>query len=158
MRGGARSRSGPAPSANALRRDRSDDREWLVLPAGKRGKRSPKNPLPEPDELFVDREKELWNELWKKPQAFAWDFYGMEYQVAIYCRRAVESEVSGSSPGLSQLVKQLGEQLGLTPQAMNALRWKLEAEPESTAPATEATPTRASVKDRLKVVGNERGA
>lgn len=156
MRGGARSRSGPVPSANALRRDRSDDREWLVLPANG-GKRAPKCPLPEPDELFVEREKQLWRELWKKPQAYAWAHYGMEYQVAIYCRRAVEAEISGSSPGLSQLVKQLGEQLGLTPQSLNALRWKLETEPEQSV-AEDKPAARASVKDRLKVVRDERGA
>lgn len=122
--GGARARSGPPPDPNALSRSR-DAGEWWTLPAEGRSGPAPKWPLVKPSR----REKAVWTELWRKPQAVAWEALGQEHEVALYVRRFVEAEEPGASPSLGTLVRQLGEGLGLTIPGMARNRWKI-AKPE----------------------------
>src|SRR5690348_14984546 len=100
-KGGARTRSGPAPDPMALRRER-DAGEWKVLPAEGREGATPDWPLTEQS----DREAELWERLWRMPQAIMWERYGQEFEVALYVRRLGEAEEPGSSVTLSTLVRQ----------------------------------------------------
>lgn len=67
-KGGARARSGPAPDPNALRRER-DVGEWTILPADGRPGSAPEWPL----RGQSDREVELWDAMWSKPQALMWE-------------------------------------------------------------------------------------
>jgi hypothetical protein len=93
--GGARSRSGPAPDPNALRRER-DAGEWSILPAEGRQGATPEWPMEEQ----TIRESVLWEKLWRKPQALMWERYGQEYEVALYVRRACEAEQIDAARGV----------------------------------------------------------
>lgn len=150
--GGARARSGPAPDPNALRRDRESG-EWTPLPAEGRQGATPVWPLT--DQTI--RESELWEALWRKPQAVMWERYGQQYEVALYVRRLTEAEQLDSAVNLSTLVRQLGDSLGLSTPGMRANRWRIserrEQQPaagESSA-AAQAAPSRSS-RSRLTVV------
>lgn len=125
--GGARSRSGPAPDPNALRRER-DKGEWIVLP---REHDVPCPPWPLSD--AAERELDLWARLWRKPQATRWSALGQDLEVALYVRRFVEAESQGSAVNLSTLVRQMGDSLGLTTPGMRANRWVIGSEPEPAA-------------------------
>lgn len=120
--GGARARSGPPPDPTALRRDRKDDQAgWTTLPNEGRTGRVPAWPLP----TATRREREVWKLLWKTPQAVMWERHGQYHEVALYCRRLVESEAPGTPVSLGVLVKQLQESLGLSQPGLLRLRWRI---------------------------------
>lgn len=145
-KGGARTRSGPAPDPAALRRDR-DVGEWTVLPAEGREGATPGWPLGEQ----AAREAELWEALWRKPQALMWERFGQELEVALYARRFAEAEAMESRVNLSTLVRQMADSLGLTTPGMRANRWRIDAGQEP-APSARPVAKRASARSRLKVV------
>ena len=120
-KGGARTRSGPPPDPEALRRDR-DAGEWTILPAEGRQGATPEWPLTRK----LRREAVLWERLWAMPQALMWERYGQELEVALYVRRFVEAEARESSVALSTLVRQLADSLGLSTPGMRANRWRID--------------------------------
>lgn len=146
--GGARSRSGPPPDPTALRRER-DAGEWTTLPADGRGER-PEWPL----EGFGDRESDLWEELWDRPQSMMWDRNGSALEVALYARRLAEAEKPESFVGLSTLCRQMADSLGITTPGLRANRWKISRDDVATTPTPgKGLPqARPSARDRLKVV------
>lgn len=121
--GGARTNSGPPPDPNALRRgtSRDTDKEWLTLPAGGRDGDTPVWPLKDQ----TTREATVWAAMWCKPQAVAWERFGLEWEVALFVRRMVETEVPRSSSNTATLVRQMMDSLGLTTPGMKNNRWKL---------------------------------
>jgi hypothetical protein len=148
-KGGARTRSGPAPDPNALRRER-DAGEWTILPAEGRQGATPEWPLTEQDL----REAELWERLWQMPQALMWERYGQDLEVALYVRRLVEAEARESSVALSTLVRQLADSLGLSTPGMRANRWRIDRGDEEQempgGPKRPAAPS--SARARLRAV------
>lgn len=132
--GGARARSGPAPDRNALRRDK-DASDWLTLPASGRDGDLPEWPLTDPS----SRELELWDRMWGKPQAVAWEKFGLEYEVGMLVRRLAEAEIPGSHTSTGTLVRQMMDSLGLTVPGMDRNKWRLSddevAEQRSAKPA-----------------------
>ena len=147
--GGARARSGPAPDPNALRRDRAGDAAWVTLPA--EGFQGDVPAFPLADALTA--EVELWEILWRKPQAFMWAKLGLEFQVASYVRAYLRS-VTGENPpvGLLAPVLRMAEEIGLSLPGMARLNWKF-AEDELGARRSE--PVRksgSSAKDRLRAL------
>src|SRR3954466_13217555 len=108
-KGGARTRSGPAPDPTALRRER-DAGEWTILPAEGRQDSAPEWPLTEP----TGREEQLWATLRLKPQALMWERYGQEFEVALYGRRLAEAEKRDASVTVGTLVRQMSDSLGLS--------------------------------------------
>lgn len=148
-KGGARTRSGPAPDPEALRRER-DAGEWTILPAEGRNGATPEWPLIEQ----AGREVELWERLWRMPQALMWERYGQEYEVALYVRRLGEAEKADSSVTLSTLVRQLADSLGLSTPGLRANRWKIERLDEEPEQQIGHVPTIApnSARARLKAV------
>lgn len=150
--GGARYRSGPPPDPAALRRDRATDAAWTTLPTAGRQGDPPTWPLGRTNA----REAHWWRVLWAKPQAVEWERLGMEAEVALYVRRFCEAEKRDSAVSLSTLVKQLGEQLGLTIPGMRMHRWRIG----ETAAAAKAVRTRpstgpSSVRDRFRVIDGD---
>lgn len=97
----------------------------------------------------LERELDIWRDLWSTPQAVMWEREGQDFTVALYVRRLVEAEQHDSKVNLSTLVKQLGEGLGLTSPGMRSNRWKIA--PEKPDDDT-GTPVAASAKTRLTVV------
>lgn len=80
-------------------------------------------------------EDELWAELWKTPQATAWEALGYHREVAQYVRWKVQAEMG--SLDASKEARQLADRLGLTPLALLRLRWEIVDEE-----AVEARPRR----------------
>jgi hypothetical protein len=151
--GGARSRSGPAPDPTALRRDR-DVGEWTILPTEGRQGATPDWPLT--DESV--RESELWDVMWRRPQALMWERYGQEHEVALYVRRLTEAELMDSRVNLTTLVKQMADSLGLTTPGMRANRWRIAADEVTERRESSGKPAesrRRSARDRFKVVSGD---
>lgn len=148
--GGARGHSGPAPDPNAARRDRGTDGEWTILPARREG------PIPSWPLLDqTDREAELWEAEWRRPQAVAWERNGQQIEVALYVRRLVEVEAPGAPTNLGTLVKQMQESLGVSQPGMQRNRWKIAT--DETA-VKRSAPAQPSAKSRMKVVRDAPGA
>lgn len=78
----------------------------------------------------------MWTKLWKMPQALMWERQGQEHYVALYVRRLVEAEQSGSAVNLSTLVRQMADSLGLTTPGLRANRWKIESKGASSSATT----------------------
>lgn len=142
-KGGARTRSGPAPDPFAPRSRTSAD-EWTKLPRSGRPGDAPAWPLPRP----TQREKALWAKLWARPQAIEWERQGQELEVALYVRRMVEAEQRGSAVNLSTLVRQMADSLGLTTPGLRNNRWLIVDD----APVEEQPAARPSSRGRLSVV------
>ena len=149
-KGGARTRSGPAPDPTALARER-DAGEWTILPADGRQGATPDWPLLGQG----DREAGLWERLWQKPQALMWERYGLQMEVALYVRRFTEAELPDSSVNLSTLVRQMADSLGLTTPGMRANRWRIDRasdEDQTLASANGPRIAPNSARARLKAV------
>lgn len=142
-KGGARTRSGPAPDPNALSRSGADG--WVTLPKAGRKGRVPVWPLPSKSR----REGTVWAALWKLPQAVMWERLGQQHLVALYVRRLVEAEEPGSRVNLGTLVRQMADDLGLTSAGMARNLWRIVVEDEKRAAER---PARPSAKGRLKLV------
>jgi hypothetical protein len=148
-KGGARSRSGPPPDPQALRRER-DAGEWTILPAEGRQGATPDWPLTEQ----TDREADLWDRLWEMPQALMWERYSQDIEVALYVRRLAEAEKPEAFVNLGTLVRQMADALGLTTPGMRANRWRVERPSEDDEMLAGPTPTIAptSARARLRAV------
>lgn len=120
-KGGARVRSGPAKSETALRRER-DEGEFVKLKMSDRVAVAPEFPLADAS----SRELAVWNSLWGKPQGLMWERQGLEWTVALYVRQLVTAESGEAKATDRNSARQLGESLGLTPQALKTLGWKIE--------------------------------
>lgn len=87
----------------------------------------------------AELESQLWTELWKTPQAVAWQEYGWVREVALYVRCTLRAE-DGDLRAASE-ARQRSDRLGLSPLAMRRLQWEVDRAPAEPAPA--AKPTRA---------------
>jgi hypothetical protein len=150
--GGARARSGPAPDPNALRRNRSDDSPWIVLPReGYRGF-VPELPLEDP----TNGELAYWEKVWRKPQGVQFCELGLDDEVAIFVRTHIEAAAPGATAGLRTVRLQMADRLGLTLDGMAKLRWKLSedelARKRDTVLVVKVGP---SAKDRLAALADE---
>ena len=150
MKGG-HARSGPPPDPNALRRER-DGSDWVDLPAA--GREGPIPPWPLAGKQAA-RERELWAQLWAKPQAIMWEARGQELEVALYVRRFREAEKPNSPVTLSTWVRQAMEVLGLSSMGLRANKWRIVADPaQRRAQSRRST---ASARDRFTIVDGEAG-
>lgn len=157
-KGGARINSGPPPDPNALRRDRPQDRDgWTTLPAGGRTGEAPPWPLapmdhsdPDVAAAVAQREATVWADIWRTPQAVAWERLGWTADVAVYVRMLVLGE-DGSTKALSE-ARQWSDRLGLNPAAMLRNRWRVA---EDEVAERRPTVSRTSSRSRLKVVNGD---
>lgn len=160
MARGGHAASGPAPDPNALRRNRPSDRSgWRTLPAGGRQGEPPQWPLT----TAADREQDLWEDLWAKPQAVIWEEMGQALEVALFVRTLVEAEKPDARVDIKKQVRGYLDSLGLSVQGMLRHRWKIappegQVVEEPSAAAEEPTARRRSARDRLKVVPSGEGA
>lgn len=156
--GGARSVSGPPPDPNALRRARpSDAASWTTFPGDGRPGKAPQWSIPDPQQ----RELELWDELWAKPQAVAWEKLGQELEVAMFVRQFCRAEQHMASVELQKVVRQYLDSLGLSVQGMLRNRWRIAPTADAVAAEVAAAPpvpVRRSAKSRLRSVPDGEGA
>lgn len=148
-RGGSRNRSGPRPDENSL----TSAARGLVLtalPPGGYDGEVPPFPLPRPKA----RERAVWEEVWRTPQACAWATQPWRHRtVAMWVRWSVRMEADDASASLGNVVVRLADQIGLTPAGLKENGWKI-------APTADETPAaggrqsarRSSSRDRLRVV------
>ena len=143
-RGGARVRSGPAPDPSS---GRSEKRKSLLtaLPVDGYSGPVPKFPLPaDGDVKRAAREKALWRDAWRSPQACAWSMEAWRTRiVAQYCRVAavVELDPSASAALVAQLHR-FRDQLGLTPAGLRDNGWRIADAPVELRPVVEDRPQR----------------
>ncbi|MDF7665721.1 hypothetical protein [Bifidobacterium sp. ESL0745] len=146
-RGGARARSGPSFDPNSERSERLG--RSLVPLSAKGYKYRPKAFPLAPYEIIdtwktddglekeVDtaaseawnkREKQLWRELWKLPQAIAWHMPQYAYlfhTVALYCRQFVICESSEAKAADRATLQRYADTIGLTPQGLKLNGWEI---------------------------------
>lgn len=100
------------------------------------------NPLPPPElptgRAWSDAERALWEEAWGSPQSTKWDL-SMCGVVALYVAALGQMLTGRLTAGLVAEVRQLAEQLGLTPEGMRRLGWEI-AEPGDVAPIVSLAP------------------
>lgn len=149
-KGGARSRSGPAPDPNALRRDRKTDATWTVLPASGRTNPPPAWPLVGQSE----REAEMWDVYWAKPQAMVWERDSLVEYVALFVRQFIEAETVTSSAENRKTVRMMFADLYLTPDSMARARIRISGDDFTAKREGVEGSKRPSAKDRLTVVGS----
>lgn len=149
-RGGARTRSGPAPDPQALRRAR-DGKDWVTLPTKREG---PLPPWPAFMSAPTDAELAMWEQLWEKPQAIVWEADKLEHTVAVYVRLFIETSKPNASAQRGTLMRQREEALLLSTSALHSARYVIATENEAApAPARSGTARRPSaVRASLTVV------
>lgn len=157
-RGGARAVSGPPPDPRSLRSTKVTDKGgWRTLPAEGRPGEAPEWPLTTP----ADRELDLWEDLWAKPQAVVWEDMGQELEVALFVRTLAEAERADARVDVKKMVRSYLDSLGLSVAGMNRNRWKIAPPLEDElveAPTLQAPVRRPSARDRLKVVPSGEGS
>src|SRR6185369_16424302 len=124
--GGARARSGPPPDPKSIRNGRAGA-DWIHLPSSGRKGEPPAWPFPRP----TKREKALWADLWKTPQALMWEANGQELEVALYVRQLREAEQPGAAAAMRTLVLRQLENLGLSQPGLARNHWIIS---DSSAP------------------------
>jgi hypothetical protein len=133
-RGPVRDPSKPFSRANRTPERRSVG--LVVLPA----EGNPVDPPPMPAGQWTDAERATWDDVWSSPQSTQYDLSATGV-VSLYVRALHQCLNGRTSATLAAEVRQLAEQLGLTPQGMHRLGWVI-AEPADMAPVV-ALPTEA---------------
>lgn len=113
----------------------------MKLPAEGRQGDVPVWPLPG---RTTAAERLAWGELWRTPQAVAWEKLAWTRTVARFCRVMVAAEQKGASPALLAQAVALEDRLGLTPKAMRLLLWEIVA--DEVTEQRQATDVRARIK------------
>lgn len=94
----------------------------IKLPAEGRQGDVPTWPLPG---KTTAAEREAWAQLWRTPQAVAWERLGWTRTVARYCRVMVACEKRDATAAMLAQATALEDRLGLTPKAMRLLLWEI---------------------------------
>jgi hypothetical protein len=115
---------GPAPKPDGQRRRRNASPSTVRLPSSGRTGPIPRWPLDEPP-------ARVWAELWRLPQAVAWEKLHLQRIVARYATKLEIAEEPDASVGAQTEVRQLEDRLGLSPMAMLRLRWEIVDEDTS---------------------------
>lgn len=178
MRGGSRNRSGPPPDPRSGRSDRRG-LGFEKLPAHGHMGPIPDFPLPKmlryrwefedkrrfqvldegATDRYRDRELEVWAEVWRTPQAAAWDTQTWRWStIAEFCR--LKTVVEGEPDANAALVAQLHryrDQVGLTPAGLRENGWiiaydEVAAQREERA-AAEAAAQPEQEEPPLRLVG-----
>jgi hypothetical protein len=96
------------------------------------------------------REREVWKQIWRTPQAAAWSTEPWRHRtVGLYVRATVRCEASDAPASLLTAAIRLADQIGLTPAGLRENGWELEELPGSRALA-ERTERRASRRRRAR--------
>ena len=126
--GGARNRSGPAPNPNSGRSDRRGFK-LRELPAGGYDGPIPKFPLPpNPDEDIAAREADVWEWVWRTPQAYAWAQPSEAWRIptiGMYVRVRVRCEDPDAGATLMAQLHRFADQIGMTTAGLSEMGWQV---------------------------------
>lgn len=139
---------GKPPSENARHHSPTLDSTSMKLPRSGRPGKAPAWPL---DDKPTTSESKAWQQLWKLPQAVAWERLESTRAVARYVVVLVESEKRGAPAALLSEVRQMEDRLGLSPMALLRLRWSIVADELATGADGQKAPAQ-SARGRLRVV------
>jgi hypothetical protein len=112
---------GPVPKPDSQRRRRAASASTLRLPASGRSGAVPAWPLP----YGSDLELATWRDLWRLPQAVAWESLHVGRVVARYVRALVSAEELGAPASIMAEARQLEDRLGLSAVSLAKLRWEI---------------------------------
>lgn len=138
--GGSRAKSGPTKDPSS----RTSAREGFLLtalPAAGYRKRPPglTRYIPRP----TARQKAIWVELWKTPQACAWSQDQWRWPtVAILCRLMARAEDPDAPAAIYSELAKLQTRLGLSEEGLRYLGWQIkhdEVTPRRTAQSKKKT-------------------
>ena len=174
--GGARNRSGPAPSDTSLNAAKRGV-EFTTLPAAGFDGEVPPFPLGKVNVYFTvkgdngkpfrefdedatqeryARELELWAWAWSTPQAAAWAVEPWRwYSVAMWVRTACICESEEAQAADKNSLHRFADQIGLTPAGLKENGWKVGAVVEQPKTSAGVSKKRSSSRARLKVVGDD---
>ena len=140
--------TGPTPKPPDQRRRRNATVPMVQLPAEGRQGKPPKWPLPavSPKDL-AKLELEIWAELWATPQAAVWERLRWTRDIAQYARLKAAGEM-GSMKAVAE-ARQMGDRLGLNPQALLRVRWEIA--PDEVAVARTRRPSKNSRRSKLRI-------
>ena len=130
---------GPAPKTNSVRAGGNQRTDTLstalrVLPRAGRTGDPPAWPLGgRPSRAILD----AWADLWRLPQAVAWEEQALERLVARYVRTLVRAEAPKAPAAVMAEARQLEDRLGLSSMAMLRLRWSVGDVPDADAAAAD---------------------
>jgi len=82
------------------------------------------------------REVALWKKLWTLPQATMWEQMRCEDTVALYTRAYLVVADDITDDKMLNQVRQLDSKLGLSPRALQDLRWEIESAPVDATPSS----------------------
>lgn len=151
--GGARLRSGPPPDPESGRSERRGY-NLRALPATGYSGRVPAFPLDDYRVYLTDaeggqvydekltrrwrtRERKLWRDLWKSPQACAWSmpqFAYMIYDVALYCRQLILCQDSTAKAADRGLLPRYADRIGLSAVGLSGLGWRIASDDAAQEP------------------------
>lgn len=139
---------GPAPTKSRDQKRRPNATPGFKrLPHEGRSGELPTWPLPESDDPWQNEaEAAEWDRLWSLPQAVEWERMRCETFVALYVRTFVRASLPGAETKLLSEMRQLDAKIGLSPRAMQDLRWETDE-----APMTEDDAPPAQVEERVWV-------
>lgn len=132
---------GPPPKFDPARRNARSGP--VKLPSEGREGDPPTWPLPG---RMSAAEREAWAQLWRTPQAAAWEQLGWTRTVARYCRVMVEAEKRDAPAKALAEARQFEDRLGLTPKSMRMLLW------EVVVPEVGGQQTGSSARDRMRAL------
>ncbi len=103
-------------------------------------------------------ERAAWKRLWSLPQAQAWHELNIAEVVETYCRAnvAAAADMAKGEPraALLAVVRGLAADLGLTPQSLARLRWRIEPTEEAPPALQPVRRQRPRAVDPLPRIGD----
>lgn len=156
-RGGARNRSGPKADPNSGRSDRRGYKLTALPAEGYDG------PVPEwPLSEASGRELEVWESLWRTPQACAWSMPSESWRtrtVALYCRTVVRCEDPAAGAALLAQLHRFADQIGMTTAGLAEMGWAVATDAlaerrDGDGEAAERPAKPTSSRDRMRLVSD----
>jgi hypothetical protein len=145
--------TGPTPNPNSRRQMGNQANTWTDLPAAGFTGAIPEWPLG--PSILVEtlgtsvRELDLWDEIWRTPQAEAWHRNGWARDVALYVRFFTIGETGRLDE--AKEARMWSDRLGLNPAAMLKNRWRVTSDEVAEKRTEKTTAEKTKARRRLKV-------
>jgi hypothetical protein len=154
-RGGARTGAGRPPDPSSLAESlRIEAGAIRTLPKQRTGP-TPPWPLSKASA----RERTVWTQMWKRPQAIVWEEQSSHRQVAMHVRTSVEAEEPGATAAIRGLLLRQENDLLLSHAALLRAGFRISVNPTPAPTVAASTPAAAkrqvpSSRGRLRALPN----